>query len=115
MNLQSSILKKKEQRLLFILLADAETSFKSKTEMHALISKYRNRRWFQQSMCSTLDELKYQYHHLAKDLDLLEQAIHEYKTLLYNHMHAVEAMHEQMTPYKGIDINNLELSQSQLF
>lgn len=88
-----------------------KTEVKPCIEKHALISKYRERLWFQKAMRMTPEQLKAEYQTLAKIIEGIEGDITDIRRKVYMHSVATEALHKSKKPF----VHGLELIQQSLF
>lgn len=97
------------------IIRDGEMELEPLTTEHMTISKYHERLWFQRLRDQTKEQLLERYYYLARTIDRIESSIEEAKRENYQHMVAVEELHNSMTGLKNIDFGTTQLIQTTLF
>lgn len=84
-------------------------------EQHLFYNKYHNDILMQDSMFMTKEQMLEKFYEAARAIELIQPDLLEYKQRLYRHWVAIAEAKRSNTPFKGIKLNEVVLTQQQLF
>lgn len=109
------LMSEKQRKDVYYSMRILKEDIKRWTGEHALISKYRERLWFQRIMHQSKEELLGRYYFLAKMIEDTEASVANIERQLYLHNCAVEELHGSMKPFDGLNMGSISLQQMKLF
>lgn len=112
---EEDLISKETYKSLCWAVRDYTSELYKLTGEHSLISKYRERLWFQRVMRMTEGELTIRYMYLAKMILDIESEIDQCRRRIFLHDAAVEQLQGSMNPFAGINFKETPLVQRNLF